>query len=202
MSAKITVAAFDFDKTMTYHDTLLPFLFHLYPFRRKFTRIIKLIPTLCLYKVGLLENQKAKENLLKAFLRNYSYEKLEHQAKIFSYVQLSHFLRPEALQRLHWHQRKKHQCILVSAGLEIYLKPWAETMGLEVSATRLQVHKGRVNGKIDGRNCFGAEKVNRLIERFGPKENFKLYAYGDSSGDKELLALADYPFYRTMPSCD
>jgi phosphatidylglycerophosphatase C len=176
--SEMIVAAFDFDKTVTYHDTLLPFLLHLHPSHHRFLRITKLIPTLLLYKLGLLENHDAKENLLKAFLKNHSYSHLEDQAKQFSLVRLSHYVRPEALNRLHWHQKKKHRCILISAGLEIYLKPWAEAMGLEVSATRLQVHKGRVSGKIDGRNCFGAEKVNRLIERFGPKEGFKLYAYG------------------------
>lgn len=200
MSIK-TVAAFDFDKTMTYRDTLLPFLFHLVPFRHKILNAIKLIPTVVRYKTGYLENHHAKEKLLTAFLRNRSFQKLSEQAEMFSYISLSHFLRPEALKRLHWHQGKNHHCILVSAGLELYLKPWADTMGLEVSATRLQVHNGRVNGKIDGKNCYGPEKVKRLLDRFGPKESFKLYAYGDSEGDRELLALADYPFYRTMPPC-
>ncbi|HEV2613977.1 MAG TPA: HAD family hydrolase [Gammaproteobacteria bacterium] len=196
-----TVAAFDFDKTMTYHDTLLPFLFHLHPIHFKVMKAIQLIPTVSLYKMGYLENHDAKEKLLKAFLRNCSYEKLEEQAKIFSLSRLSRCVKPEALQRLHWHQKKGHECILISAGLELYLKPWADSVGLELSATRLHIHNGRVTGKIDGQNCFGQEKVNRLLERFGPKEGFTLYAYGDSRGDQELLALADHPFYRIMPPC-
>jgi phosphatidylglycerophosphatase C len=200
MSLKI-VAAFDFDKTITHQDTLLPFLLHLHPFHHKAIRLIKLFPTLLLYKMGFMENHAAKEKLLKAFLKNHAYENLEKQAEIFSEHRLSQYIKTDALQRLRWHQGEGHQCILISAGLEIYLKPWAKTMNLEVSATRLHVHSGRVSGKIDGRNCYGQEKVNRLLERFGPKENFKLYAYGDSAGDKELLALADYPFYRIIPAC-
>ncbi|MDX2163907.1 MAG: HAD family hydrolase [Gammaproteobacteria bacterium] len=197
----MTVAAFDFDKTMTRKDTLLPFLFHLYPLHRKLSKAIKLIPTVVQYKLGILENQEAKERLLKAFLRNRSHEKLLQEAHVFSNLRLAHYVRAEALKRLHWHQAKGHQCILISAGLEIYLKPWANSLGLEVSATRLKVHNGRVTGKIDGKNCYGQEKVNRLMKRFGPKENFKLYAYGDSEGDRELLELADCPYYRKMPSC-
>ncbi len=198
---KKTVAAFDFDKTMTYRDTLLPFLFHLHPLHLKLTKALKLIPTVVKYKLGFLQNQEAKERLLKAFLRNRSYEKLQYQAHVFANLRLSHYLRPEALERLHWHHGKGHACILISAGLEVYLKPWATSLGLEVSATRLKVNNGRITGKIDGKNCYGQEKVNRLLKRFGPKENFTLYAYGDSEGDKELLELADYPYYRKMPSC-
>lgn len=201
MSGKKTIAAFDFDKTVTHSDTLLPFLFHLYPLHMKLSKAVKLIPTVVKYKLGYLENHEAKERLLKAFLRNRSYEKLQEQARVFSGVRLHQYLRSEALARLHWHQGKGHECILISAGLEIYLKPWANTLGLEVSATRLKVHKGRVTGKIDGKNCYGQEKVNRLLKRFGSKEHFTLYAYGDSEGDRELLELADYPFYRNMPSC-
>jgi len=195
------VAAFDFDKTITTHDTLLPFLLHLHPFHHKSIRLIKLFPTLLLYKMGMMENHDAKENLLKAFLKNHAYNHLEEQAEIFAQSRLPSFVKTDALERVRWHQKEGHQCILISAGLELYLKPWADTIGLDVSATRLQVQEGRVSGKIEGKNCYGQEKVNRLLDRFGPKSGFELYAYGDSLGDKELLAIADHAFYRKIPPC-
>jgi phosphatidylglycerophosphatase C len=54
---------------------------------------------------------------------------------------------------------------------------------------------GRLSGELDGRNCRGAEKPARVREHLahdatGPVE---LWAYGDSHGDRELLALADHP---------
>ena len=51
---------------------------------------------------------------------------------------------------------------------------------------------GRCRGTLDAPNCRGPEKVNRLLARFGAKPDV-LYAYGDSSGDRDLLALADHP---------
>ena len=36
----------------------------------------------------------------------------------------------------------------------------------------------------------------RLRDYLGSTENVQLYVYGDSRGDQEILALADYPFYR------
>jgi phosphatidylglycerophosphatase C len=55
---------------------------------------------------------------------------------------------------------------------------------------------GHATGRLAGLNCWGPEKVRRLIEYAGPKENYLLYAYGDSRGDREMLNLADNPFYR------
>jgi phosphoserine phosphatase len=45
------------------------------------------------------------------------------------------------------------------------------------------------------KNCFGQEKINRLLEEFPDRRSYKLIAYGDSSGDKELIDFADKGFY-------
>ncbi|MCB1149091.1 MAG: HAD-IB family hydrolase, partial [Chlamydiia bacterium] len=58
--------------------------------------------------------------------------------------------------------------------------------------------KGVLTGKLLGANCRGPEKVRRILETFGPKESYLLYAYGDSAGDREMLALADHPFFRKI----
>jgi phosphoserine phosphatase len=42
------------------------------------------------------------------------------------------------------------------------------------------------------------EKVNRLNSLLGELTEYRLYVYGDSSGDKEMLAIADKPYYRTF----
>jgi phosphoserine phosphatase len=43
------------------------------------------------------------------------------------------------------------------------------------------------------KNCYGQEKVNRLLEVEPDRKNYYLYAYGDSRGDREMLAFADFP---------
>ncbi len=47
-----------------------------------------------------------------------------------------------------------------------------------------------MNGRFQGPNCRGPEKVRRLREVFGPDLHLTA-AYGDSDGDYEMLALAD-----------
>ncbi len=50
-------------------------------------------------------------------------------------------------------------------------------------------------GDLDGPNCRGAEKVHRLHawldEHHGGRCGVEVVAYGDSPGDRELLADAD-----------
>jgi phosphatidylglycerophosphatase C len=109
-------------------------------------------------------------------------------------------LRPELLDRLRWHQAEGHATVLVSASLGAYLRPLAERLGLDAAlAVELVVGAdGRLTGEVvGGLNTRGPEKVSRLrawlAERHGPDAEVELWAYGDSSGDEQLLALADHP---------
>jgi hypothetical protein len=45
-------------------------------------------------------------------------------------------------------------------------------------------------------NCYGQEKVTRICAELDLSEYNSIYAYGDSSGDKPMLALADKAFYK------
>lgn len=40
-------------------------------------------------------------------------------------------------------------------------------------------------------NCYGAEKVHRLLEIFPQRDSYTLVAYGNSDGDIPLLEFAD-----------
>jgi HAD superfamily hydrolase (TIGR01490 family) len=199
---KTIVAAFDFDGTITTHDSLLPFLKFVSGNARFFSKIPILIPSYIAYRLGLISNHSAKQQLLHLFLKHQPYKTLEVHAADFAQQYLPSIVRPEALARLRWHQAQGHRCILVSAGLELYLRPWAQQVGItDIICTRLISHQdGFTEGDIEGTNCFGPEKVKRLSAMLGPKNQYTLYAYGDSRGDRELLALADYAFYREMPA--
>jgi phosphatidylglycerophosphatase C len=45
-----------------------------------------------------------------------------------------------------------------------------------------------------GANCRGLEKARRVQEAIDTTE-FEVWAYGDTSGDQALLALADHPVW-------
>ncbi len=199
-AAKPVVAAFDFDGTLTRHDTLFPFLLQVAGPANLFNKIIYLSPVLAGYALGLIRNDIAKIKVLHRFLANMEMTTLHQHARQFAEQKLPTLLRPEAMQRLEWHQQQGHRCVMVSASLELYLRPWAAKAGFDdVLGSRLEeLDNGRTSGKLLGENCFGPEKMRRLEALLGPREGYTLYAYGDSRGDKELLSAADYPFYRSF----
>ena len=53
----------------------------------------------------------------------------------------------------------------------------------------------KLTGNFSSKNCYGQEKVNRLLEKEPDRTNYILYAYGDSAGDKEIIEFADYGYY-------
>ena len=67
---------------------------------------------------------------------------------------------------------------------------------MRLLATLLETENGIVTGKLSGKNCYGPEKVARIKSEFRLEEYDNIYAYGDSSGDTEMLAIATKPYYR------
>lgn len=201
---KKVVAAFDFDGTITTHDSLLPYIQSVVGKNKFYAKLLALIPIYLGYRLGLKSNHLAKQQLLHIFLKGFSYEVLKQKGQEYAIQQIPALVRPEALQRIHWHQTQGHYCVLVSAGLELYLSPWAQQHGFnDLICTQINENTdGSTDGVIIGTNCFGPEKVNRLITKLGPKDQYTLYAYGDSRGDRELLEIADYAYYREMPAVD
>jgi phosphatidylglycerophosphatase C len=198
--AKPVVAAFDFDGTLTRRDTLFPFLLHVAgPVKFSF-KLMLLLSTLTGYALGLIRNDIAKIKVLRCFLANMEMTTLQQYALQFATQKLPALLRSEAMQRLEWHRQQGHRCVVVSASLELYLHPWASKAGFDdIIGSHLAVlDDGHTSGELLGENCFGPEKMRRLQALLGPREDYTLYAYGDSRGDKELLSAADFPFYRSF----
>jgi HAD superfamily hydrolase (TIGR01490 family) len=97
------------------------------------------------------------------------------------------------LERLAWHRAEGHRIVIVSASLDSYLVPLAPRLGVDdVLSCSLGADAGVLDGTLVGGNVRGPEKVRRL-QQWLDGEAVELWAYGDSAGDDELLALADHP---------
>lgn len=104
-------------------------------------------------------------------------------------------LRPEALQRIDWHRSQGHELVIVSASLVYYLHPMAERLGFDhVIGVDMESAHGRLTGRLAGPNVRAEEKPRRLRSWLGdgPAE---IWAYGNSSGDDALLAMANHPVW-------
>ena len=84
---------------------------------------------------------------------------------------------------------------MISASPDVYVAPLAPLLGFDTAyATRLEVADGRITGRRLGANVRGAEKARLLNLHLGD-EPARIWAYGNSSGDVDMLALAHVPVY-------
>lgn len=195
-----TVAAFDFDGTVTYGDTLFRFLWFSHSPWLFAWNMLCVSPALAATAFTSNRRKVGKEHIIAQFFGGLPVEHVRKLGEAFGTHYLPGFVRPEAMQRIRWHQAQGHTCVLISASWDIYLKPWGKIVGLEVLGSRAETDReGRITGRLLGENCRGKEKVRRLEELVGPRSQYQLYAYGDSDGDEALLAAADHAFFRQMP---
>ena len=187
MSAR-TVAVFDFDGTLTRRDTLLPFLRRTRGGPRTATAL--LATSLLLAR----DRDAAKEGLLQRVLAGAEVDELQSAARVFADVVIGRGLRSSMLERVQSHKADGHELVIVTASPELYVRPIGERLGFDaVLGTRLETDgNGRLTGRLQGRNCRGPEKVERLRAWLG--SDAELYAYGDSSGDRALWEFADHAY--------
>lgn len=198
---KTVIAAFDFDGTISTHDSLIELIRFIKGDLKFILNLLPEIPFFIAYLLGFYSRQQIKERVLTRFFKGLPYSSFKTSAEVFAKDKLNKIIRPEALKRIKWHLDQNHRLILISANLESYLEPWAKAHGFEKAiCSKIALDDDLITGKLQGTNCWGPEKTARLLEYLGPKENFILYAYGDSRGDKELLALSDFPFYAKKKS--
>lgn len=189
-----TIAAFDFDGTLTKGDSLIPFLI----FATSKTKVL----WACLSSLPLLltcDRKALKEHFLTNTIKGLPEKEAEKLGALFAKTRLDRYLRKGALEKIAYHLNQGHEVVLISANIDIYLDPWGKAKGFhKILSSKTGRAQGKIDGKLAGENCRGEEKVKQLLAWAGPKEGFILWAYGNSRGDKELLKLADYPHYREL----
>ncbi len=192
----IILVAFDFDGTLTTKDTFLAFVRFTQGLPRMILGILRYSPWLLFMKIGLYSNGKLKERIFAYFYRGVSYEQFVQWGKDFSHM-AAFMINGPILKRLQWHASEGHTVCVVSASIDEWVRPICLKIGVdEVIATRVEVSpEGKLTGRFSTPNCYGAQKVERLLEVYPQGSISYLYAYGDSRGDKELLEFADEGFY-------
>jgi len=198
-----SVAVFDFDGTLTYSDSLLPFLRHACGSWRFLASLVLLVPLVILARLGLLPDQAAKERYLTWMIGGKDRNELESLAISFAKGPLRRLENPEALEELQRHRDQGHRLVLLSASPDLYLEPWGRARGFhDIVSTRLEFRNGSATGRILGANCKGAEKLHRMRDLLPDWDDCESWAYGDSPSDQPLLKTARHAFFkpfRTRP---
>lgn len=187
---------FDFDGTITTRDSLADFIQYATGRFTYYAGLLALSPMLALYKLNLIPNHIAKQKLIAHYFKGWDADYFKKLADRYSLEQIDGITRPRALEKIRWHQEQGHKVVIVSASMECWLKGWCEKQNVDLIATKLEVRDSKLTGKFASRNCYGTEKATGVKQAYDLDLFDRIYAYGDSRGDQELLALADERFYK------
>ena len=182
------VFAFDFDGTLTTRDTLIAFIRYACGTPRFLLGFLLHAPLLVLMKLRLYSNGKAKQRLFAWFFRGMPIETFDALCQSFA-LSHRHLLRPETVRLLQQALSEGSEVLIVSASIDNWVQPFFPTV--TVLGTQIEVIDGRLTGRFLTPNCYGQEKVRRILALHPDRSAYRLTAYGDSRGDRELLAFAD-----------
>ena len=188
------VWVFDFDGTITQCDSLLAFIRFACGNCRFIGGFLLYSPLLVLMKLRLYPNWKVKQKVFSHFFRGKAIPEFDALCRSFVEKKPS-LIRPEAVRKMDEGRQQGAQVMIVSASIDNWVQPFFPSV--TVLGTRIEVVEGRLTGRFLTKNCYGAEKVNRLREVLvAPREEYYIVAFGDSRGDKELLAYADKGYFK------
>lgn len=195
------LALFDFDGTITRHDSFVTFLRFALSRRRMFFGKLVLAPLILGYRLGVIPASRVRTAIAWVGFQGARAERVHDAGERFVKERIPQFLRDNAMARLTWHKKRGDRVVVVSAALDIYLAKWCEHHGVEWICTELEEKQGKLTGRqLGGGDCSGEEKRRRILRRYKVNEYKTIYAYGDTHEDGPMLALADEKFFRWQPS--
>lgn len=191
MNQKPIIAAFDFDGTLTNQDSLPLFLIFSKGFIYTFFLFLCYSPKIILNKLRKKELGSIKEKMLGRAFGGMEISEFNDLCKAFA---LNHpnLLSGSAIPKFHEHKKESHQIVIVTASLINWVKPFFDD-ALTVLGTELETKDNIITGLFKSGNCYGTKKKDIFLSHFPNRQDYTLYYYGDSKGDKEMLEFADFP---------
>ena len=196
MAMNVTVAAFDVDNTLTVRDCVVPFMKSVGGVSRLSKALFSDLGT-TFQSIRRRDRDSLKMKFVEGIFAGKNSREVESLGIQFASKVADKWLRSDVATRMRWHQEQGHVVILVSASLGAYLHPLGDLLEVDaVLCTELEEKDGLLTGKLVGQNCRGKEKASRVqkwCQDSGIAAEDLVYAYGDSSGDTELLELFSEP---------
>lgn len=187
------IYAFDFDGTITTKDTLIDFIRYAKGSMALGLGFMRYAHLLVLMKIGLYPNYKAKQKFFSHFFKDTTLDDFNALCKAFA-ASSSHLLRPNAIEAINHAIKEGSEVLIVSASIDNWVQPFFPQV--KVVGTQIEVIDGKLTGRFLSKNCYGQEKVNRILSLYPNRHDYHLTAYGDSRGDKEMLAFADESHFK------
>lgn len=187
------VALFDLDGTLTWGDTLLPFLVGF--LRRRPHNALKLwrLPFALARYWQDRDRGTLKSSVIRMIMGGERRELLDAWAHTFvGELKLKQRFRPLALAVLEAHRAAGDHLILLSASPDLYVPLIGRLLGFERTlCTELQWQGDRLDGRLKTANRRGEEKLVCLTWLREQYRSLPIIAYGNSASDIDHLREAN-----------
>jgi phosphatidylglycerophosphatase C len=192
---------FDLDGTITWHDTLVPYLrdaLRAHPRRR--WRLWSL-PAIAAAFVVDRDHGRIKGRLIRAVLGGLGRDEVARLTRRFLDARLARLTRPAALAAVARHRAGGDWLVLLSASTDLYVRDIGARLGFdEVICTGVRWQGARLDGALATPNRRGAEKTRCLEALRARHPGARIAAYGNAGSDLEHLARSDAPLLVNAPA--
>lgn len=190
------LVVFDLDGTITYRDTLLPYVTgYLARTRRSRLRLLGVIPTLLAFGVGATDHGAVKSAFIRSTLGGATRAQLGAWTEDFVPWVVQHGSSRGALEMIRAHRAAADHLVLMSASTDLYVPEVGRALGFdEVICTGIAFDAaGRLEGTLTTPNRRGQEKVRCFELLRQQHRGMQTVAYGNAASDLAHLRLADVP---------
>jgi phosphoserine phosphatase len=116
----LDLALFDFDGTITTHETMPAFVRATAGRPRLVAGYLLLWPVILGYKLGLVSGSRVRAAIVRVAYAGRSAAWLRTRGEAFARDYLDRHLRPEAMRRIAWHRARGDALMIVSGGLAAF----------------------------------------------------------------------------------
>lgn len=186
-----TLVLFDFDGTLTKRDTFPQFVFFTRGYFKGLLGFLLFSPYIFLFLTKLMDGAKLKEMLVAFYFKGEKEATLYEKGKTFiEKLNREDGFNQNTLKKLESYKAQNHSICIVSASLDVWIKPFCEKYDIEYLCTELEYVNGFSIGKLKTPNCNRKEKAVRIKRKYNLSDYSEIIAFGNSSGDKAMFELA------------
>jgi len=151
-------------------------------------RGLQILPWIQAYYLKLYPAHRMRPKLYVSMFKDSDAEEILHLAQDYAH-QLMLKLNPKLLEQLRQHQELGHEVVLVSASLDLYLKPVCSYLNIDLICSEVEIKAGKMTGFYQTPDCSNQQKKIRILEKYKLQDYAEIYAYGNSEEDEEMLSL-------------
>lgn len=199
---KKIISIFDLDGTLTKSDTYLPYLLgFLKRNPKRWPKALILPFAVVMFYLKMRGNEWLKTIFLSVVFKGETKEVIDLWNKKYIDKLFNDGLHLNILEILKERQKAGHIIMLSTASLDIYVPEICERFDIEhLICTNAKWVEGRLSGGLNGPNCYGPEKLNKVKQYLSEHDiSGEIHMFSDHSSDWPIMEFADkaYAVYPT-----